>query len=331
MKTFFEKKGILITGVAGTIGSELVKQLGSFQCQSIIGIDNAETELFNKSVEFESYHNIEVKLCDIRSRNEVLKLMQNVDIVFHCAALKHVTMCEASPNEAINTNIVGTLNITECAEIAGVETCIFTSSDKAVNPTNVMGTSKLMGERIVTSMASEKNQTSFASTRFGNVLGSRGSVVPIFKKQILAGNPITLTHEDMTRFIMSKEHAAELVLRSALLADLGEVFVTKMPAVKIVDLARAMMRLLKREVPIDIIGIKPGEKLYEELNNDEETRRTYDNGEFLAIIPALNSDNKGKHELLTEFEYNSRIYNSSNCEYLSEVDICEYLIKYGII
>ena len=240
-------------------------------------------------------------------------------------------MCEASPNEAINTNIVGTMNVSECAETEGVKTFIFTSSDKAVNPTNVMGTSKLMGERIVTSMASDKSQTSFASTRFGNVLGSRGSVVPILKKQILSGKPITLTHEEMTRFIMSKEHATELVLQSALLADLGEVFVTKMPAVKIIDLAKAMMISLGKKVDINITGIKPGEKLYEELNNDEETRRTFDHSEFLAIIPALNSNCKEKHDKLADFTANRAVYNSSNTEYLSELDICKYMKKYAII
>jgi len=331
MNKFFKGKRILVSGAAGTIGAELIRQLSSMECDQIHGIDNAETELFHKSIEFAKHKNVSLKLCDIRSRTDVQKCMQDIDIVFHCAALKHVTMCEASPNEAVNTNILGTMNVVECAQRAQVSQLIFTSSDKAVNPTNVMGTTKLMGERIITSMAHSSSKTKVASTRFGNVLGSRGSVVPIFKDQIIAGNEITLTDEGMTRFIMSREHASKLVLRSAELANQGEVFVTKMPAVKIIDLAHAMMRLLDKKVNINIIGIKPGEKVYEELNNDEETRRTYAHDEFLAVIPALNSDSLGKHPNLKEFKACREIYNSANQNYLSVDQICKYLKDHSIL
>jgi FlaA1/EpsC-like NDP-sugar epimerase len=224
--------------------------------------------------------------------------MAEVDIVFHSAAFKHVILCERSPFEAVQTNILGIQNIVDAARDNGVGRVIFTSSDKAVNPTNVMGTSKLMGERLMTAANSNQRNghTLFASTRFGNVLGSRGSVIPIFREQIKKGGPVTVTDPDMTRFIMSIREAVQLVIDSALLAKGGEVFVTKMPVMRVQDLAEVMIQELApryghdpQQIKIEIIGTKPGEKLYEELMSQEETRRTVELPRYFVVYPAFAS------------------------------------------
>ena len=237
-------------------------------------------------------------LGDIKDMPSLLEKMEGVDIVFHAAAFKHVTMCERSPIQAVQNNIIGVNNIIEAASKQKVDKVIFTSSDKAVNPTNVMGTSKLMGERMMTAANSNarEGKTVFASTRFGNVLGSRGSVIPIFREQIKKGGPVSLTDTEMTRFIMSIEQAAELVIDSSTIAMGGEVFITKMPVIRIRDLADVMIRELAPvyghnpdDIEIKIIGVKPGEKMYEELMNLEETRRTLELKRYFAVLPAFTS------------------------------------------
>ncbi|OCC14678.1 UDP-N-acetylglucosamine 4,6-dehydratase [Dissulfuribacter thermophilus] len=291
-------KRILVTGACGTVGSELVRQLlrDELQAAEVIGIDNNESELFFLEQRFISNPKARFFLGDVRDRDKLRRKMQGVDIVFHAAAFKHVILCERSPYEAVQTNILGVQNIIEAACECEVEKVIFTSSDKAVNPTSVMGTSKLMGERLMT--AANSNQTKggpiFASTRFGNVLGSRGSVIPIFHEQIRKGGPVTLTHPDMTRFIMSIEEAVRLVIDSVALAKGGEVFITKMPVIRIKDLAEVMIEELSpkyghrpEEIDIVTIGTKPGEKMYEELMSLEETRRSLELPQYFVVLPAF--------------------------------------------
>jgi len=226
--------------------------------------------------------------------------MSGADIVLHAAAYKHVDMCERSPQEAILTNIIGTQNIVAAAFDNKVERVIFTSSDKAVNPTSVMGTSKLMAERLMSAAYAQTRDGSpvFASIRFGNILGSRGSVVPLFESQIAVGGPVTLTDNRMTRFVMSTEQAAKLVLEAVFLARGGEVIVTKMEVLRIEDLAAVMIEERAPSFgfePVNIktvlIGSKPGEKMYEELTNEEEVRRTFEWGNYLVVKPALASNN----------------------------------------
>jgi FlaA1/EpsC-like NDP-sugar epimerase len=222
--------------------------------------------------------------------------MKGIDCVFHTAAFKHVLQCERSPFEAVQTNILGVQNIIYAATRNSVERVVFTSSDKAVNPTNVMGTSKLMGERMITAANSNVRGDGpvFASTRFGNVLGSRGSVIPIFRDQIRRRGPVTLTDPEMTRFIMSIEEAVRLVIDSSIRCRGGEVFVTKMPAIRIRDLADVMVEELAetyghraQDIEIQIVGHQPGEKLYEELLNIEETRRSWELADYFVILPAF--------------------------------------------
>ena len=289
----FNGKSILVTGSCGTIGTELVAQLLSnpkYNPKELIGVDNNESALFFQDQLYLDDSRASFFVTDIRDKDELYNRMKGVDIVIHAAALKHVILCERSPEQAVQTNINGVQNVIAAASLNDVEIVIFTSSDKAVNPTNVMGTTKLMGERLMTAANSSKRENGpiFASTRFGNVLGSSGSVIPIFRNQISNGGPVTLTDKNMTRFVMSVEEAVELVLNSVMEAKGGEVFVTKMPVMKIEDLAIAMIEeLAPNEIEVTEIGSKPGEKLYEELMSDEETRRTIELDKFFSVLPAF--------------------------------------------
>lgn len=306
MNSFFSGKIVLVTGGCGTVGRELVRQLLQLAPREIRVVDTNESEVFFLEQELQDFRrrnpeNRTASLCqlgDIRDADKLNRMFAGVDIVLHTAALKHVILCERAPFDAVQTNILGVRNVIEAALNNDVERVIFTSSDKAVNPTNVMGTSKLMGERLFTAANSLKMQrrTIFSSTRFGNVLGSRGSVIPIFARQIEQGGPVTLTDARMTRFIMTLEESCRLVLSAAEKARGGEVFVTKMPVIRIADLARLMVTELAEDagyhpgqIPVTEIGAKPGEKLYEELMSDEETRRTVELSEMFAVLPAFRS------------------------------------------
>jgi FlaA1/EpsC-like NDP-sugar epimerase len=292
-----KQKRVLVTGACGTVGTELFRQLlEQQQVGELIALDNNESELFFLEQQFSEYRRASFFLADVRDRDRLNDKMKGIDWVFHTAAFKHVLQCERSPFEAVQTNILGVQNIIYAAIENNVERVIFTSSDKAVNPTNVMGTSKLMGERLITAANSNVRADGpiFASTRFGNVLGSRGSVIPIFHDQIRRGGPLTLTDPEMTRFIMSIEEAVRLVIDSGMLCRGGEVFVTKMPAIRIKDLAEVMMEELAPtyghsagDIEIQIIGHQPGEKLYEELLNKEETRRSWELTRYFVVLPAF--------------------------------------------
>lgn len=299
MDNFLKNKKVLVTGACGTVGSELVRQLlEEYKVGELIGLDNNESELFFMEQRYLSHSSAYFFLADVRDRDKLVRKFRGVDIIFHSAAFKHVILCERSPFEAVQTNILGVRNVIDAACECQVGRVIFTSSDKAVNPTNVMGTSKLMGERLMTAANSSLRGKGpiFASTRFGNVLGSRGSVIPIFREQIRQGGPITLTDPEMTRFIMSIKEATRLVIDSANLAKGGEVFVTKMPVIRIQDLARVMIEELApkyghriKDIDIELIGSKAGEKMYEELISGEETRRTWELELYFAVLPAFQS------------------------------------------
>lgn len=299
MKKQLAGKRILVTGVCGTVGSALTDVLLSdeeYQPLEVIGMDHAESPLFFMDQNYLEDPRARFVMADVRDMDKVRRVMDGIDIVFHTAALKHVVMCERSPFEAVQTNIHGVQNVVRAAVENQVSRVIFTSSDKAVNPTNVMGTSKLMGERLITAANSNSfsEKTILASTRFGNVLGSSGSVIPIFQKQIEKGGPVTLTHAAMTRFVMNIETAVRLVIDSALIARGGEVFITKMPVVRIRDLARVMIQTLApvyghepADIDVKEIGVKPGEKLYEELMSLEETRRAVELTSYFCVLPAF--------------------------------------------
>jgi FlaA1/EpsC-like NDP-sugar epimerase len=285
---------------------------------------------------------VHIYLGDVRDRDKLSTMMRGVDIVLHAAALKHVIVCEKAPNDAVQTNIQGVQNIIQAAVNHEVGRVLFTSSDKAVNPTNVMGTTKLMGERLMTAANAFRQSGGpiFTSTRFGNVLGSRGSVIPIFKRQIAKGGPVTLTDPAMTRFIMTLKEAVRLVLDSTFMAQGGEVFVTKMPVVRITDLAAVMIEILAgeygyrpEEIEVVTIGSKPGEKLYEELLSDEETRRSIEVEKYFVVVPAFKSV---YHQI--EYRYEgmladqaTRPYNSGNEVAMTQSQLKTYLLQHRIL
>ena len=338
----WENKTVFISGVCGTVGRELLRQIVNRQPAEIVGIDNNESELFFLRETYRAHPHVHLFLGDLRDKDMLSRRMRGVDVVLHSAALKHVILCEMSPTDAVQTNILGVQNIIDAASVNHVERVLFTSSDKAVNPTNVMGTSKLMGERLMTAANAHRrgNGPIFASTRFGNVLGSRGSVIPLFKKQISQGGPVTLTDRRMTRFIMTLEEAARLVLDSTFLARGGEVFVTKMPVIRIADLAAVMIETLAprygfdpEEINIDIIGSKPGEKLCEELMNDEETRRTVELPSYFVILPAFKSVYKNieyTYQGITNTGVDSP-YNSSVEQPMTRTQLQQFLLKHNLI
>lgn len=329
-------KVVLITGVAGTVGREILQQLARRHLRAIIGIDNNESALFFLEHDFGAHPNVSFALTDVGDGNSLTALMEGVDIVIHAAGLKHVSLCERAPRSAIQTNIIGTQNVIQAALAVGVERVLFTSSDKAVNPTNVMGTSKLMAERLMTAAdaRSRSGRTVFASSRFGNVLGSRGSVIPLFKQQIAAGGPVTLTHPRMTRFIMTLSEAVALVTEVVGLAKGGEVFVTKMPVCRIEDLAVTMVEELAprygydpADVSIRVVGPSMGEKYYEELMNEEEIRRTIELERHFVIVPAFRSDSRGVDYTYPDIldRQPEQPYNSSTAAPMSREQLRQYL------
>lgn len=329
-----QAKTVLITGVAGTVGRELLKQLLKSE-NDIIGIDNDEAGLFELIQNYRHSSRVSLFLCDIRYESDLEKYISRSDIVYHLAALKHVSLCEVAPEQAVKTNIFGTQNIVNLATKYEIEKVIFTSSDKAVNPTNVMGTSKLMAERIITAANANAPKTIFSSTRFGNVLGSSGSVIPIFVKQILEGGPITITDYEMTRFVMTVKQAVSLILKASDMVCGGEVVITKMPVVKIVDLAHSLNSILSpgKEVLMTEIGVKPGEKLYEELMTEEEMPRSIELQDYFIVKPAYT----GFYEHL-DFDYHGIInrdlrnpYHSGHESSLENTEIRELLAQLGVL
>lgn len=341
MDDFYRDKRILITGATGTIGKEIIRQLCYFKPAEIRLVDNNETEMFFLMEEYRN-KNVFCFLGDIRDKSKIEKLSNGIDIILHSAALKHVILSEYNPFDAVQTNIVGVENIIRAAISCKVKHVLFTSSDKAVNPTNVMGTSKLMGERLITAANAVKNgaTTILSSTRFGNVIGSRGSVVPLFMKQIRDGGPVTITDNRMTRFIMTIEEAARLVLESVVKSKGGEVFVTKMPVVKIIDLAHVVIEILAPRYgyqPSDIkiieIGAKAGEKFYEELMSDEEMYRSVELKDMFVVLPAFKSIYEAikyeYHDIVSEKVGNS--YISQNEKALSREEIKKYLVENKVV
>ncbi|WP_035052218.1 polysaccharide biosynthesis protein [Carnobacterium pleistocenium] len=272
-------KTILVSGAGGSIGSEICRQIARFSPRRIILLGHGENSIYQINKELSGKYRGQIEIvpviADIQDRKRLFEVMQHYipDRVYHAAAHKHVPMMEYNPREAVKNNVYGTKNMAEAAKAAGVGSFIMISTDKAVNPPNVMGATKRVAEMIVTGL-NEPEKTKFAAVRFGNVLGSRGSVVPLFKEQIKNGGPVTVTDFKMTRYFMTIPEASRLVIQAGALAQGGEIFILDMgEPVKIVDLAKKVVKLsgyTENEIPIIETGIRPGEKLYEELLVDSE-------------------------------------------------------------
>lgn len=271
IRELIEEKTIFVTGGAGSIGSELARQIAKYNPKKLVTLDVNENDIYFLELELKrKYPNLDLvsEICNIREKEKLEFLFEKYkpNIVFHAAAHKHVPLMEHNPEEAIKNNIFGTKKVAECADKYGVERMVLISTDKAVNPTNLMGASKRACELVIEYMNKVSQNTKFMAVRFGNVLGSNGSVIPIFRKLISEGKNLTVTHRDITRYFMTIPEAAQLVIEAGAIGKGGEIFILDMgKPVKIYDLAKSMIRLSNANVGIDIVGLRPGEKLYEEL------------------------------------------------------------------
>ena len=321
IRTQLENKTILVTGAAGSIGSEIARQISNYLPKKIILLDQAETPLYNLELELSEklhFQNFEPVIGDITNPVRMAKIFERfpIDIVYHAAAYKHVPMMEINPAEAIHNNAIGTKILSDLSVKYNVEKFIMISTDKAVNPTNIMGATKRLAE-MYTQGLDHISSTSFITTRFGNVLGSNGSAIPLFKKQIEQGGPVTVTHPEITRYFMTIPEACQLVLEASIMGKGGEIFIFDMgKSIKVVDLAKNMIRLSGLEVGKDIqikyIGLRPGEKLYEELLCEKENNLpTYHPKIMIAKIAQSDfniiSEHFGQFERLIKTQNNLEI------------------------
>ncbi len=341
MEHLFKNKNILITGGTGSVGREILRILLESKPNVVRILDNDETREFEMRQMYRDNSNIRFLLGDVRDKERLYKAVEEVDIIFHTAALKHVIACEYNPFEAIKTNVVGTQNVIDAAMEAEVEKVLLTSSDKAVNPSNVMGASKLLAEKLVIAANYYKGsrKTVFSCLRFGNILGSNGSVVPLFKEQISSGGPVTLTDTKMTRFIITLKNAINLIFKSVELAQGGEIFISKMPVIRIADLAELLIENFgpkygfdSSKIKIEKIGNKPGEKLFEELMNESEAKHSIETEDLFIVFPELEDPSNfdvSKYPDAHHPELES--YTSKDIEPLPKTDIRNILNDEGLL
>ena len=326
-------KSILVTGAAGSIGSEIVKQLLDLKPKKVIILDQAESALYDlkQELNFSSKSSdFEVVIGDVTRKERIKKIFSTYqpEIVFHAAAYKHVPLMELNPTESIRTNVIGTKIIADYAAEYDVQKFILVSTDKAVNPTIVMGASKRSAEMYCQAL-NQNHKTKFIITRFGNVLGSNGSVIPLFKKQIQNGGPLTVTHRKVTRFFMTIQEACQLVLEASSMGNGGEIFVFDMgKSMKIIDLAHKMIQLagleVGKDINVEIIGLRPGEKMYEEtLNNSEETFKTHHPKILIGKVAKVDPD-KLNNSINNLIEYTEKQENDKIIKQMKEI-IPEYI------
>ncbi|MFD2991144.1 nucleoside-diphosphate sugar epimerase/dehydratase [Fictibacillus nanhaiensis] len=275
-------KTILVTGAGGSIGSEICRQVSKFKPKKLLLLGHGENSIYQIDMELRNRHGKDFEIipiiADVQDRDRMFEVMSvhAPDVIYHAAAHKHVPLMEYNPKEAVKNNVIGTKNVAEAADMFGIKTFVLVSTDKAVNPTNVMGSTKRIAEMVIQQL-DKTSETNYVAVRFGNVLGSRGSVIPLFKKQIESGGPVTVTHPDMTRYFMTIPEASRLVMQAGALARGGEIFVLDMgEPVKIVDLAKNLIHLsgyTTDEIGIKFAGIRPGEKMYEELLGENEVHK----------------------------------------------------------
>lgn len=330
INSLIKNKTVLVTGGGGSIGSELCRQIVKYDPKRLVILDIYENNLYDIEMELRAEYpklNLEAIVASVRDKARLNNVFETYkpEIVFHAAAHKHVPLMEKSPLEAIHNNVFGTYNVVNCADEYGVEKFVLISTDKAVNPTNIMGASKRVCEMIVQAK-NKVSKTEYVAVRFGNVLGSNGSVIPLFKKQIERGGPVTVTHKDITRFFMTIPEAVQLILQAVTYAKGGEIFVLDMgEPVKIYDLAVSLIKLLGYEpnvdIPIEITGLRPGEKLYEEILMSEEglTSTKHDKIFISKPMHMEMTELEEKLNILKELEYNEKYSNKNIKNVMKEV------------
>ena len=330
INSLIKNKTVLVTGGGGSIGSELCRQIVKYDPKRLVILDIYENNLYDIEMELRAEYpklNLEAIVASVRDKERLNNVFETYkpEIVFHAAAHKHVPLMEKSPLEAIHNNVYGTYNVVNCADEYGVEKFVLISTDKAVNPTNIMGASKRVCEMIVQAK-NKVSKTEYVAVRFGNVLGSNGSVIPLFKKQIERGGPVTVTHKDITRFFMTIPEAVQLILQAVTYAKGGEIFVLDMgEPVKIYDLAVSLIKLLGYEpnvdIPIEITGLRPGEKLYEEILMSEEglTSTKHDKIFISKPMHMEMAELEEKLNVLKELEYNEKYSNENIKNTMKEV------------
>jgi UDP-N-acetylglucosamine 4,6-dehydratase/5-epimerase len=328
----FKNKILLITGGTGSFGNAVLRRF--------LDSDIAEIRIFSRDEKKQDdmrkhYNDSKIKfyIGDVRDYSSVMNAMRGVDFVFHAAALKQVPSCEFHPMQATKTNVIGTENVLEAAIICKVQRIICLSTDKAVYPINAMGISKALMEKVAIAKSRNNNSTTICVTRYGNVMASRGSVIPLFVDQVIAGNSLTITDPNMTRFMMTLDDAINLVLFAFENGQSGDIFVHKAPAASIETLAHALIDLLgKPDYPVNIIGTRHGEKLYEALLSREEMAEAEDMGEYYRIQPDLRDLNYSKFVEQGEKEIsNSEDYNSHNTHRLSVEEMKHLLMKLSYV
>ncbi|AMV12460.1 hypothetical protein GT3570_16260 [Geobacillus thermoleovorans] len=330
--SYIENKTILVTGAGGSIGSEICRQVCQFRPKKLVLLGHGENSIYQIDMELRHQYKGQIEIVpvigDIQDRTRMFEVMEEhkPDVVYHAAAHKHVPLMEYNPKEAVKNNIFGTKNVAEAADTFGVHTFVLISSDKAVNPTNVMGATKRFAEMLIQQL-DKQSKTKFVAVRFGNVLGSRGSVIPLFKKQIQAGGPVTVTHPDMTRYFMTIPEASCLVIQAGALAKGGEIFVLDMgEPVKIVDLAKNLIKLsgyTVEEIGIEFTGIRPGEKLFEELLNENEVHpeQVFPKifiGKATAVEEKVLQDFMERFEEMDKEEVKARLLGIANSRFMSK-------------
>jgi FlaA1/EpsC-like NDP-sugar epimerase len=331
LEDFFKNKDILVTGGCGSVGSEIVKQLLKYDVKRVRSFDNNESGQFHLQEELRGHAKLRILMGDIRDKERLKWAIKGVNIVFHAAALKHVPLCEYNPFEAVSTNVYGTQNLINVAREENIDRFIAISTDKAVNPINTMGATKLLSERLVINASLGEVKTLFSCVRFGNVLNSSGSVIPIFREQIKNGGPVTVTSKEMVRFFMPMSDAVDLILKVTQIMKGREIFILKMKALRIIDLAEVMIQELSpkygykpSEIKIKFIGVRPGEKLSEALVTEEEANHITEKDGMFVIRPGIVTPHHITKEPVSR-QLSPREYDARHAKLLTKEEIRKLL------